>query len=183
MFDLETSIADWRKQMLAAGVKTPVTLEELEGHLREELGNRMSAGMPEGEAFRLAVARVGHPQSLAAEFQKSQPFSALPAIIGVTVWALGAVGLLLVLITGWIGGRLGLLLLAHVFTLTAGYGTAFLAGGFGIYFVCRRPFPGFLPLQQTLICRTVSRFSQLAAGLAVAGVLLGMVWYRLQHGH
>ena len=37
MFDLEQSIADWRRQMLAAGIKTPVPLEELESHLREEI--------------------------------------------------------------------------------------------------------------------------------------------------
>ena len=37
MFDLEQSIADLRRQMLAAGIKTPVPLEELEIHLREEI--------------------------------------------------------------------------------------------------------------------------------------------------
>ena len=37
MFDLEQSITNWRKQMLAAGIKSPVPLEELEIHLREEI--------------------------------------------------------------------------------------------------------------------------------------------------
>ena len=32
MFDLEQAIADWRRQMLAAGIKTPVPLEELKSH-------------------------------------------------------------------------------------------------------------------------------------------------------
>jgi hypothetical protein len=36
MFNLEQSIAEWRQQMLAAGIKTPATLNELESHLREE---------------------------------------------------------------------------------------------------------------------------------------------------
>jgi hypothetical protein len=36
MFDLEQAIADWREQMLAAGVKTPVPLVELESHLLDE---------------------------------------------------------------------------------------------------------------------------------------------------
>jgi len=39
MFNLEPSIAEWRRQMLAAGVKTPVPLEELESHLRDELSS------------------------------------------------------------------------------------------------------------------------------------------------
>ena len=30
MFDLEKAITDWRKQMLAEGIKTPLPLDELE---------------------------------------------------------------------------------------------------------------------------------------------------------
>ena len=37
MFDLEQSISEWRRQMLAARIPTPVPLEELEIHLREEI--------------------------------------------------------------------------------------------------------------------------------------------------
>jgi hypothetical protein len=37
MFNLEQAIATWRRQMLAAGLKSPVPLEELESHLREEM--------------------------------------------------------------------------------------------------------------------------------------------------
>ncbi len=44
MFDLEESIADWRKQMLAAGIKSPVPPEELEIHLREEIERQMQPG-------------------------------------------------------------------------------------------------------------------------------------------
>jgi len=32
MFNLEQAIADWRQKMLAAGIETPVPLEELELH-------------------------------------------------------------------------------------------------------------------------------------------------------
>ena len=38
------SIAEWREQMLAAGIKTPVPLEELEIHLREEIEQQMKSG-------------------------------------------------------------------------------------------------------------------------------------------
>jgi hypothetical protein len=37
MFDLEQSIATWRRQMLDAGIKAPVPLEELESHLRDDI--------------------------------------------------------------------------------------------------------------------------------------------------
>ena len=51
MFDLEQAIAEWRKQMLAAGIKAPVPLDELESHLREEVeetgafGSERAAGV------------------------------------------------------------------------------------------------------------------------------------------
>ena len=48
MFNLETAITDWRRQMLAAGIKTPDHLDELESHLREEIGRQMKGA--EGEA-------------------------------------------------------------------------------------------------------------------------------------
>lgn len=47
MFNLEQSIADWRRQMLATGIKTPAPLDELESHLREDIGALVSAGEPE----------------------------------------------------------------------------------------------------------------------------------------
>ena len=37
MPDLEQRIAIWRSQMIDAGIKTPVPLDELEAHLREEI--------------------------------------------------------------------------------------------------------------------------------------------------
>src|SRR5580693_4626854 len=70
MFNLEQSIADWRQQMLAAGIKTPVPLEELETHLREEIERQMKSGLPEQEAFDFSVQKVGQPRELKMEFNK-----------------------------------------------------------------------------------------------------------------
>ncbi len=70
MFDLEQSIADWRKQMLAAGIKTPVPLEELEIHLREEIELQMKAGTNPPQAFENSVQRMGHADELKVEFKK-----------------------------------------------------------------------------------------------------------------
>jgi hypothetical protein len=58
MFDLEPVIAEWRKQMLAAGIKTPVPLEELEIHLREDIEQQMKTGLSAPAAFNLASARM-----------------------------------------------------------------------------------------------------------------------------
>jgi uncharacterized membrane protein len=75
MFNLEQSIAEWRRQMLAAGIKTPVPLEELESHLREEIEWQMESGLAEQKAFEISVPQIGQPQALSHEFKKSErPF-------------------------------------------------------------------------------------------------------------
>ena len=70
MFNLEQSIAEWRRQMLAAGIKTPVPLEELEIHLREEIDRRINSGLSEADAFRSATQNIGQAQSVQNEFAK-----------------------------------------------------------------------------------------------------------------
>jgi len=71
MFNLEQSIAGWRQQMLAAGIKTPVPLEELEIHLREEIEQQMRSGICEAEAFNVATQKIGQAQMIQNEFKKS----------------------------------------------------------------------------------------------------------------
>jgi cation transport ATPase len=70
MFDLEQSIADWRKQMLAAGIKTPVPLEELEIHLREEVERQMKSGTSEQNAFEISTQQIGTADKMKNEFEK-----------------------------------------------------------------------------------------------------------------
>ena len=70
MFDLEQSIAEWRKQMLDAGIKTPVPLEELEIHLLEEIERQRNAGLDEQEVFDSAVRQIGQASVLESEFTK-----------------------------------------------------------------------------------------------------------------
>ena len=72
MFDLEKSIADWRRRMLAAGIQTPVPLEELESHLREEIERQTKSGLYEQEAFNVAVRRIGQASVLKTEFKKAE---------------------------------------------------------------------------------------------------------------
>jgi hypothetical protein len=71
MFDLNQAIGEWRQQMLAAGIQTPVPLEELEIHLREEVEQRMKSGTGEQEAFAMASALIGQPEPLKSEFKKA----------------------------------------------------------------------------------------------------------------
>jgi len=71
MFDLEQSIADWRRQMLAAGIKSPVPLEELETHLREEIERQMKSRLDGQKAFNFAVQQIGKADVMKNEFEKA----------------------------------------------------------------------------------------------------------------
>lgn len=75
MFNLETAIAEWRTQMLAAGIQSPA-LEELESHLREEMEQQLRVHSNEAAAFQAAVAAVGQPGELKQEFRKAGGFLA-----------------------------------------------------------------------------------------------------------
>ncbi|MGO8838222.1 MAG: hypothetical protein ACLQAH_13985 [Limisphaerales bacterium] len=70
MFDLEKSIAGWRSQMLAAGINTPVPLEELENHLRDEIEQQLKSGTNAPLAFEAAVQEIGKANMLKTEFEK-----------------------------------------------------------------------------------------------------------------
>ena len=92
MFDLEQSIAAWRKQMLAAGIQAPVPLEELECHLREEIERQMKAGLNEQDAFTAAVQKLGSADTVQTEFMK------VDKIQGALKWKLMEIGLTLMTI-------------------------------------------------------------------------------------
>lgn len=58
--------------MLAAGIKAPVPLEELEIHLREEIERQVKSGLGEQKAFEVSRLRIGRPEILGSEFKKSE---------------------------------------------------------------------------------------------------------------
>src|SRR5262245_22820520 len=70
MFELEQAIGEWRQKMLAAGVKSPVPLEELESHLRDDIATRIQSGVPASEAFTAADRQIGQAHALKNEFAK-----------------------------------------------------------------------------------------------------------------
>ena len=89
MFDLEQSIADWHRQMLAAGIQTPAPLEELEAHLREEIERQMKSGLNGLEAFNSAVQKLGSANTVQNEFMK------VDTIHSALKWKLMEIGLTL----------------------------------------------------------------------------------------
>jgi len=70
MFDLEQSIAQWRREMLSGGIKSPAVLDELENHLREDVETQMSSGLGEQQAFETTIRDLGQSGILKNEFAK-----------------------------------------------------------------------------------------------------------------
>lgn len=70
MFNLDQAITDWRRQMIASGIKSSEVLDELESHLREDVERRMRSGTPAQQAFEEAVQQVGNAGALQQEFAK-----------------------------------------------------------------------------------------------------------------
>jgi hypothetical protein len=97
MFYLEQAIADWRQQMLAAGIKTPVPLEELESHLCEEIERQVKSGMNEQTAFEISVRQIGQPKVLKDEFKKSEG-TLMKQIVKISIGIIGVlVGMALIM--------------------------------------------------------------------------------------
>jgi hypothetical protein len=70
MFNLDQAILEWRRQMLAADIKSPVPLDELESHLRDEIEQQVKSGLSEAEAFKTAIQKIGRAHLVQHEFKK-----------------------------------------------------------------------------------------------------------------
>ncbi|MEM6647072.1 MAG: hypothetical protein AAF730_12560 [Bacteroidota bacterium] len=71
MFDLNTAVATWRRD-LDRTTKLPRTaLDELEDHLLGDIDIQMEDGVEPERAYLEAVARLGQPKALQREFEKN----------------------------------------------------------------------------------------------------------------
>ena len=119
MFNFEQSIAEWRKQMLAAGIKFPVPLEELENHFREEIERQMKLGLSELQAFDVAVKTIGQGTELGKEFKKGEPLESrfikllsIGCSVVALIFSLWWLSFLLIDETGWMNKIMGLMAIA-----------------------------------------------------------------------
>jgi hypothetical protein len=71
MFNLDQAIAEWRKELHAAGMDTAALLDELESHLREEFERQRRAGHGAQQSFQIARQCIGQADSLGAEFENA----------------------------------------------------------------------------------------------------------------
>jgi len=65
---LEERIGEWRTYLRRRPAIHAADVDELEDHLRDEVGVLIRAGLSEDEAFLVAVKRLGALDSLSREF-------------------------------------------------------------------------------------------------------------------
>ena len=95
MLNLDQSIADWRRQMAAGGIKSHRVLDELESHLRDDIEEQTRSGLDAPQAFKAAIQRIGRAGELKAEFAKvGRTKKARPLAPGKAVIFTGALGLI-----------------------------------------------------------------------------------------
>ena len=96
MFNLEKAIAQWRYQLLAAGIKSSEALDELEAHLLEDVDRLSKSGTCTQDAFGIAVQNLGKANMLKNEFGKIRRASSAmeKLMIGICVLFVCFIGLL-----------------------------------------------------------------------------------------
>ena len=108
MLDLEQAIGEWRKQMIAGGVQTPVPLEELESHLRDEIAQLTRSGSDASGAFQQAIEKIGSARALNHEFSKNpglhrfsfRRFATIPGVLAI-LWFVGCAHDLMITVCWW----------------------------------------------------------------------------------
>jgi hypothetical protein len=70
MNDVESQIAEWRAYVAMAPTVDGADLDELEGHLRDQIAELTAAGLTHDEAFLVAVKRMGDLDALSREFAR-----------------------------------------------------------------------------------------------------------------
>jgi Cytochrome C assembly protein len=180
MPDIERRIEAWRRDAARALPGREDVLDELAEHLRQEVQQLLRAGRPEDEAWAAALARLGSPEALAAEFAKVPPAPAawLPARVVTAAGLLLGACLVGALAARWQAGLTEALLAAHVGAVTLGYGATLLVGALAVCHVLRRPFGDLSAAQRRWLGHTAFRLSCAAATLTAVGVFLGAVWAR-----
>ena len=69
-YNLETQITQWRSFLLERQAIEGPDVDELEGHLRDQVVTLCEAGLHDDEAFLVAVKRMGNLDALSREFAK-----------------------------------------------------------------------------------------------------------------
>jgi hypothetical protein len=180
MFDLETAMADWRRQTESQWLGDKSALEELEDHLREEMAALTRAGRTDEDAWTAAVGRLGDPAAIRREFAK---IDRLPKLDRCAFTAmLGVAAIIVATLTIFLisrGQRIvrDPVLAVHVSTITLGYLAGFFAAAFAGYNAVRVSLAKHAVPALTGAALRLVRFSSIiAAVFSLFGFAFGATW-------
>ena len=81
MSSLDQEVIQWRRAMIAGGVADPAVLDELEGHLRDQVEQLVQSGCDFEQSFKTAVERIGDAGELRREFLRANRFLSFEALV------------------------------------------------------------------------------------------------------
>ena len=182
MFDLEEQVQRWRRSLAGSLPVSDETIDELESHLREAVESMMLAGQSPQAAWETALAQLGTPEQLAAEFRKLPSvafYRWLPAQVLLVVN--GAFAVLMVWFVFFkLAGktRHDPLLAFHVCSLVVGYTAVFAIGGLAAGLIIARAVSGWTERQSAALCSAVRWWTGTGMALTLLGIVLGSFWAR-----
>jgi Cytochrome C assembly protein len=174
--DIERQIERWRRGLPASLAGRPDVIDELEGHLRDELARLVAGGVPADEAWAKAVERLGTPDALAAEFAKVPPARWLPGTVVPAVFLVAGLGVGGLIASRVWGREAGPLLAIHVLTVTWGYLAALAAGALAVWVVAEGAYRGDGRRGMAAFRRPASGLAWASLSMTAVGVVLGAVW-------
>jgi cytochrome c assembly protein len=175
MHELEQRIRQWRREVARQLDGRREVIDELESHLREELQRALAPAID--QAWTAALAKLGDPKMLEAEFAKlTPPTGWLPARLVGLGW-IGIVAMVLVLApVAILSARGDPLLVVHVSFVLLGYLATLLVGTLGICFAVARAFSDWHVGRSRSFRRIAFALTLFATGCTAVGVWLGMQW-------
>jgi hypothetical protein len=180
MFNLESEIKAWRRHIQSFCRGDRGALDELEDHLREEISTLTRAGRSEQDAWSLALAKLGDPETLRSEFAKIDRLPAFDrfafgAMLGIAAIMVAVFVILLIARGQRIVDQP--VLTIHVATITLGYSTGIFAAALASYNALRTYFANTnIPALNSVTLRMVRIASIAAATLTLFGFAFGAIW-------
>jgi hypothetical protein len=181
MFDLDSAVKNWRRQIEAKWLGDKRSLDELEDHLYEEVATLTRAGRSQQDAWTVAIANLGDPAELRREFAKIDRLPTFDrwtfAVLLSTAAALSVVAFVAIFVMRGQAMRGQPVLTIHIITITFGYLAGLFAALIASYATMRSFFSGArIPTLTDFSLRIVRRASIVAVVLTVLGFAFGAVW-------
>jgi len=176
MRDLEKQIADWRRTMAKASGHRAELLNELEEHLRHEIDRLRGSGVSIDKVFEMAVAKLGAPAPVAAEFDKLTAVPATWLPIKIARIAIVALALILLVVLVLKLDKAGAVLATHVVSVTLGYSMTIIIGALGVCALVSQWFGTSGPTQRHALLRSIFQFASISAILTGIAIVLGAFW-------